>query len=1153
MTESKELSKEDLALLQAPQDQLAFLDELLQQLEEARIKVPVDPKVARTLEKLKRLKRIVPRDVEAALKHQDYNALTSIGNMLGYTPSARSEYTRIFLVKMLNLAKESPNAQRLLSRFKTAGQASGVNLTIVSNVEVLRKYMKDLSFKVNDTAMQAAVVKEAFRTAMKGVKVNLPFQTRIKEVTLETGEKEYKLLNLQKPVRKPRFHPRFLITTSEANANVAFEYQHDMTEWSDVKRQSWIRFQADFAEKVSTTYVGPGTMSGSLKRAALVYKAYEWSQSKKEELRKRIEAGDQNASYPYSEYTTSVRYFEASGLPRKPDWIANLPNNPSEWFSYFEESGIRYNYPNPMSDAGPPYMGAKKGQCLINMLSHVDALAEDCQTMGWKALMTRWPGVDVVDVKPKAEAYKLRQEFDITRPDPPDITKWIQANLHQEKVRSIYNPSMWATMIGVLFSAVFKSSISWRTLPQLVSKLQNTDMFLLKNFPYVGGTFDSLVRRICLSGQYAGSPTFFKMIYSDNAYILRKWTTSRMVDPSILVISPAHPDFQKWNDRIGEAIENNTLVDIQGERALDSIDGAKMESATDRQDAKDNLIHLCNYLGFRLPALQFIMKVGLSAVAGGRGVVGNTGMRIPWGQSGSFLTFYNNDFKLFPLIDDMKEEDTVETLFEELADVGIKMTVERVVLLGPPGTPLAVDETPTHIDLLGFAVSYMKEYGIYVPVLERTRMIGALMAVKRGDRQTLAAEIAKLVSLYIYGCWADEGQSLFVLTRLKQIKNTKRAPQQLTTEVAEDLPPLSQDIVDAINEASYWKLDRAIVARIFDSKFVPLSGMTSRGDYEHSSWTPLSKRAKMVEPDLHTLYDEKNRTVLSRKMSNALSSRDLTFPVVSTTMTASGRIKEFTLSNKPKDWKEVLKLMGASQKVLPVIKEAALISLHSNPQLSSRSDQDVERSRALSAAHHKEQQARTKEVRAEREKRKAEKKAKKLSKGKARDTGEHPPNRKETPTINVWDLKLKLIDDISKVEIGKEKTFLRNLFNLMRRTPSVSGPTDGEGSKLGRRLAHHIGSLSKKQKVLAFLPHLGKSKPAKTLNLKTIAIYRKAPQVGGEISQKSVGMWFTTAILHTLRFMGAIVLKHKGKYYMQANHPIPYELALKWLTGIEKE
>jgi len=1144
------LDDEDRELLEHDSEDLKLIKELSEKIAALGIpenKLSISPKVIQKIQRFRKLSQLAPQQVERAIASGDYQSLVSIGNTLGYTGNTRSEYVKVFLAKILShLSPHSKEAQRLLSKFKSVQQADGADLHMIVNITVLRLWLKEISRIANDKENRMLVLETAVsKGVLRKYRTQLPYVPSLKIEELAGGEKLF-TINEDKSKRLTTWHKRSLDTITNEIANPTFEVPVPNPELLP----SMLRLRTEVAHVVATHYYGTGTESGQVKRMMTVYEMYEWSQMQKRESREIYEQkGDEDYEYIFTDnYFLFFQYMKLIGVYEYPEWAGRLPSNPLEWVAFFDREGLRLNPVNVRSDAGAPFNGAKKGQCYTQAMIREAQTYEYAQVMGRKALKSVRPEIGVIDLKPKGELYELETPFPLTA-SASDLDKnaWIKSNINQKKVRTIHNPPMGTILAQMLFNAAFKNTSSWHTLDELKEALETQEIFSLKNFPYTMGTFDALIRRIFGLAPFKDTPHYLKMVYSDNGYMVIKAKGWR-VDPNVVTIVPTHSRYKKWDKRVAEAKKNKSLVEVSDEHVFVSIDGSKMESATDTKDVDEFLKNFCKYLHLPAHAVNYLGKVTKFAIAGGKGVLGDKAFLMPYQASGNPITFQLNDIKIFGIMQLINENMTFEEIYEVARRLGVKLTLERVVIM-ERGVPPVLGEQELHIDLLGFGAACFDRVapdGLYVPVLERQRRVKSLVANKRGDRLTPQGEVAKLISLYIYGGWIDPAYTFVLKFRLKQLID--QGVGALDETVIEDLPPLSQRIVSEINDLGIGNITETTIANIFGTKYILPGSVvhTAPQPKFYKEWGLLSTWDVAEDPLRHRLFEDKYRHVLDLLISRYLDDTGAKIPVAKTQW-SGGRVKSFELDkSNEKFWKTLRTKLGLSDKKASLVRKVVREFLVKYPHYSSRYEQDLNEAVRI-------EEERNARIQQERAQRKLEQKARKqhaIRKQKEKE----PQGSKQAKVLKTKDgveLFARTDDDLlvdGKVPYLDEKSYINQLKGLLDKAPRLKGQYNP--TEFGNKLVKYITDRIKKKTVLSNLSLLAVQEPPSDFTWSEIKSNSFDIQIRGEISGvRRARQWFRQALIVAAFKNSSLFIQHNGEMFAQGHRVFTVKLLKMWVQN----
>jgi hypothetical protein len=1142
--EVEELDSEEKDLLNLMPEDLKKILLLAQQIGglTAEQKTSIDPKAIRRINNLNKIKKIAPQELERAILHGNEKSLVGIGNMLGYSGTARSNYVRLFIAKTIQNLGHTPAAQRLLSIYRNTSQMEGADINMALHVETLRMWCKKLTNIVNNRQVRDSILDQVFSGAaiFKKYRRQPPMLPRVKFTQGSAGEKIGTIDHKRPMKRAERYHPRKIETTGPEMANLIFEikYPQSMTKES-------LRLRSSLAEVISKNYYGTGSETGQLARLQSVYEAYEVSQQQREESRLRFEAGDESYENVFDDEDTYDRYFDFIGLPRSPVWMKTLPSDTLTWRDHFAAHNLKINPLNSQSDAGAPFFGAKKGQVFVASDIRQNELYQACTHMGAKALKTAFPEIGVIDLKGKADVYPLTEQYKLN--GNPDMEGWLKANRNQEKVRTIFNPCTTSNLMNLLSSAIFKNTSSWRTLGELETKLKTKEMFSLKSFPFVNLTYDRLIRRIFGHAPFEETDRFMKMIYSDNGYIVDTANDNWDVPIDNLTICPEHPRREYWEEKVRLArAAGKKTVNIEKEAFLGSVDGRRMESSSDKKMVNNFLKHTAIRLGAPKHLANYMVKAGILSIVGGTGVIGNKAMVIMFQGSGNSLTFPLNDVILHAGMEMVEPGMNFEQIKEIFRRLGVTMTLERVTLIGPRGTAAATPGFTTHIDLLGFGIGVLDRLGdggVYVPVLEWERFINALFANKRGDKTTKYGEAAKMISLFMYGGWNNPALSFVIKARLKQL--AEDGVRQLTEEVEEGLPPLDSTTVSAINSYGPDKISAYIVAELFGNTFIPKDAVVHTAPNVPSAreWGEINH---VVNPNDNSRYLPENRDVLLEALFNDLQALGEKIPVASTEK-SGGRIVKHNLNKNSRVWKRLRIKSGFGNRKQQFLETLSLQLLAKYPELSSRFEQDLLESQEKAAV----EKQKVLDARAERKEEK--RKLKELAVVRAKIAPSTDPKLRNTYTLMAGgSLKLISSEELALMQPVSKKWFMTKLLELLNKAPlfEPGSAEQRQETSFGGRLAGSIESITTKQHIIQNL--LLVSVQSALVDVKWSDVKRSdfTPRVNGKPIQLATGArdWFAQAVNSVAHTTNSLTLKINGRVYAMGDTYFTPRLFNSWFT-----
>lgn len=359
------------------------------------------------------------------------------------------------------------------------------------------------------------------------------------------------------------------------------------------------------------------------------------------------------------------------------------------------------------------------------------------------------------------ELYNLyiNEGRDVTSvPNPLNYLPYFAADCQDEVSIKMLKPDT-QTMIDFFQYDPRLKNLEWYT-----TRIMNP-VFPLYKLSMVRGSFNELMARILCVGKYANlAVTSMLSYYSDNIYMAGTMVSDLDIGDAVCY------------DHMGNL---RTSKIKNGERIFLSIDGAKMESSTNRKTAHIKLAAECEYFKTGEIYTNFVLNKYIKSVAGSRGVLLDKYINMPWLSSGCPHTFIMNDIDNYANCDkyvrakssyfvDGGDYIDPDLLIHLAKESGVTLLIERIVVLPPRGQdfPLGV-EIP--MDLLGFSamlhplIYKEDETYCYLPVLETRRFHKALMYMKQmpkhGDVEQKAEKVSKYMSLFIMGGWSSKAKT----------------------------------------------------------------------------------------------------------------------------------------------------------------------------------------------------------------------------------------------------------------------------------------------------------------------------------------------------------------------------------------------------------
>lgn len=469
------------------------------------------------------------------------------------------------------------------------------------------------------------------------------------------------------------------------------------------------------------------------------------------------------------------------------EWVEalseELPNG--DWVKRME-----FNPVNLHSQAGPGYGMCSKGDVMEFVLNDAEEnyrnfMVSIDSTVGLSTVLAAKPEVQYVYLKPKNEPYKLLATLGMHEDFSPTsewIDECVENNPETEKIRTIYVSNAGLTYeLNLISNLLFKSA---QTCFDNRGELMDSECFSMHGFGPTGGNVDLFCRRLqCIKPfqPKMDSTERFVTGYSDNAYLKGELSDDFSLEkyPGLIdnVIAPR--SMQGALDSIKES-----GIIPAGTMCLFSIDGKRMESSIDFAAQCAAMSLLCDALRAPADKRRYYMECILPLLAKPKGLFGNVEVQLEMNTSGNPLTFYNNDFKMFCIIQDYifnhgSDTEIDPEIFVRCAkNLGTYLTIERVVILPGLGKPVIELGESLDIDLLGNSITSVAmgnpfdDLPLIVGKLEPIRLYKALCFDRTEDRLSDVTEAAasKAISLtvssgMVSGVLADTLTSLVIQGR----------------------------------------------------------------------------------------------------------------------------------------------------------------------------------------------------------------------------------------------------------------------------------------------------------------------------------------------------------------------------------------------------
>lgn len=444
-----------------------------------------------------------------------------------------------------------------------------------------------------------------------------------------------------------------------------------------------------------------------------------------------------------------------------------------------------FNLINLDSQAGPGYGNCSKGDVLHHIMDDATANYENFDqsidsVIGLTAVLAERPEAGYVYLKPKNEPYKYRtnlgMDSDFT-PSPEWLDECREDNIDTEKVRTIYVGNSGITYeLGLVSNVLFKSA---PTCFSNRGELMQSEIFSMHGFGATAGNIDLFCRRVqCIKpfNPKIDQTERFVTGYSDNAYMCGELSQDF--------------DVRKYDGLMENVVAPQSMQHLLQEikatgvipartRCMFSIDGKRMESSVDYITQAAAMKLFCDAIRAPFEKRRYYTECVLPLMAKPKGLFGVVEVDLEMNTSGNPLTFYNNDFKMFCIIQEyvVNHPDDLEIDPENLIALserlGTFLTIERVVLLPEIGQPLVVLGESLDIDLLGNSITGVAmenpfdDTHLIVGTLEPARFYKALCFDRTEGRLTILEESAasKAISLFV-SSGANNVLVLDVLTQL---------------------------------------------------------------------------------------------------------------------------------------------------------------------------------------------------------------------------------------------------------------------------------------------------------------------------------------------------------------------------------------------------